>query len=217
MPLQFGDCVLNLGTREVFRGEVQVRLSPKAFQLLELLVGSRPNAVSKDRIHETPWPGSFVVDGNLANLVSELMEGLGDDARDPRVIRTVPRFGYAFQAETEAPSSETAKESGALCYRLLWGEREIALSEGENVIGRDQDSVVWLDEASVSRHHARIAIDASGARIEDLGSKNGTFVGAKRVEAALLLRDGDAVRLGSVSMVFRRFEAGISTRTLSSR
>jgi len=217
MPLQFGDCVLNLGTRELFRAEVQTRLSPKAFQLLELLVSSRPNAVSKDKIHETLWPGSFVVDGNLANLVNELREALGDDARQQRIIRTVPRFGYAFQAETEILSRERAKEAAGPCYRLLWGDREIALGEGENLIGRDQETVVWLDDVSVSRHHARIVIDGSGARLEDLGSKNGTFVGAKRVESVMPLHDGDAVRLGSVALVFRRFEAGTSTETLSSR
>lgn len=96
MRLCFGDCVLDFGNREVFRGETLVRLSPKAFQLLELLATNRPNAVAKDKIHESLWPGSFVVDGNLANLIRELREAVGDDARQPRVIRTVQRYGYAF-------------------------------------------------------------------------------------------------------------------------
>jgi DNA-binding winged helix-turn-helix (wHTH) protein len=212
MQLRFEDCLLDSGTREVFRGERQVHLSPKAFQLLELLARSRPTAISKEEIHQRLWPGTFVADGNLANLVNEIREGLGDDARQPRIIRTVQRFGYAFEAKAE---SLPAPREGGVAYRLLWGDREIALAEGANLIGRDQDAVVWVDDVSVSRHHARIVIDASGARLEDLGSKNGTYVGSGKVGDAVSLRDGDAVRLGSVAMVFRRFEAGTSTETLS--
>ena len=215
MRLRFGDCVLDSGTREVFRGQTLVRLSPKAFQLLELLATNRPNAISKDKIHETLWPGSFVVDGNLANLISELREAVGDDARQPRVIRTVQRYGYAFLAEAEPDSGRERIESGDAMYRLLWGEREIALSPGENPIGRDRDSIVWIDDFDVSRNHARIVIDGSAARIEDLGSKNGTHVRESRVAGSVPLRDGDDLRLGSVAMVFRRLEAGASTATAS--
>lgn len=213
MRLRFEGCHLDLGTREVFRGERPVHLSPKAFQLLELLVTSRPNAISKEDLHRRLWPDTFVADGNLAVLVNELREGLGDDARRSRIIRTVQRFGYAFEATTESVGTPGALAEVGVAYRLLWAEREIALAVGENLIGRDQGAVVWVDDVSVSRHHARIVIDTSGARLEDLGSKNGTYVGSRRIERPVALQDGDSLRLGSVALIFRRFEAGLSTET----
>jgi len=213
MRLRFGDCVLDSGTREVFRGEKLVRLSPKAFQLLELLATNRPNAISKDKIHETLWPGSFVVDGNLANLISEVREAVGDDARQPRVIRTVQRYGYAFQAEVETDPGPDSIEPGSTVYRLLWGEREIALVPGENPIGRERDSIVWIDDFDVSRHHARIVIDGAGARLEDLGSKNGTFVDEARVSGPVPLYDGAAFRVGSIPLRLRSVSTTASTQT----
>jgi len=218
MRLRFEGCVLDLATREVFRGGGQVHLSPKAYQLLELLAGTRPNAIAKEEIHQRLWPDTFVADGNLANLVNELRNGLGDDAREPRIIRTVPRFGYAFQASAAAEDGAEGAAPGiaaGFAYRLVWGDREITLEAGENLVGRDQTVRVWVDDGSVSRHHARIVIGASGARIEDLGSKNGTHLRGRKLDAPADLRDGDDIRLGSVVMVFRRFEAGTSTETLS--
>jgi DNA-binding winged helix-turn-helix (wHTH) protein len=217
MRLRFGDCLVDLGTREVFRGGQAVTLSPKAFQFLDLLASRRPNAVSKEDLHRGLWPDTFVADGNLANLVNEVRTALGDDAREPRIIRTVPRFGYAFQASAEAESGGGAApgEAAVFACRLVWGEREIALSAGENLIGREQTVRVWVDDGSVSRHHARIVVDASGASLEDLGSKNGTYLRGRKVDTPAALRDGDDIRLGSVVMTFRRFEEGKSTETLS--
>src|SRR5262245_3542944 len=217
MRLRFGSCLLDSGTREVFRGDTQIHLSPKAYQLLALLAESRPNAISKEDLHQRLWPDTFVADGNLANLVNEVRSALGDDAREPRIIRTVPRFGYAFQASAEAETGGelVAGVTAGFACRLVWGEREIALSTGENLIGREQTVSVWVDDGSVSRHHARIVVDASGASLEDLGSKNGTYLRGRKVDAPAALRDGDDIRLGSVVMVFRRFEEGKSTETLS--
>lgn len=217
MRLGFGQCILDLGTREVFRGGEAIALSPKAFQLLDLLVRRRPNAISKEDLHRALWPKTFVTDTNLANLVNELRAALGDDARRPRIVRTVQRFGYAFQASVETLPALKAGRATGLAYRLLWGDREIALADGDNLIGRDQEAVVWVDDVSVSRHHARIVIDGSGARLEDLGSKNGTYVGGRRIDTTAPLHDGDTVRLGSVALIFRRFEAGTSTATAPRR
>ena len=55
------------------------------------------------------------------------------------------------------------------------------LLEGENVIGRDPDAALWIDHASVSRRHARIVIGGGKATLEDLESKNGTFLNGKSI------------------------------------
>jgi DNA-binding winged helix-turn-helix (wHTH) protein len=212
MRVTFEGCVFDSETREVFRKEELVPLSPKAFALLEILIRDRPKAVSKAVIREELWPATFVSDANLANLVVELRAGLADDARRPRILRTVPRFGYAFQASARLVSEKPSRSAAdTLAYRLVWGRREVALDPGENLIGRDRDSVVWIDDASVSRRHARILIDSSGAAVEDLGSKNGTYVRGRRIEKVTRLADKDAVKIGPASMVFRIFKATGST------
>ena len=215
MRLGFGEYVLDLGTRQVFRVAEEIPLSPKAFQLLELLVQRRPNAVSKEELQNALWPDTFVAETNLANLVSELRAAFGDEARQSHVIRTVQRFGYAFQAQARDLPITAAHGKAREGCRLVWGEREFALAEGENMIGRDPTAAVHVDDVSVSRYHARIVIDGAAARIEDLGSKNGTHVRESRVAGSVPLRDGDDVRLGSVAMVFHRSETGAPTETAS--
>jgi len=200
MRLRFGDCAFDSDTREVFRAEKPVRVSPKAFALLAALIERRPKAISKDELQRLLWPDTFVSEANLPNLVAELRDALGDDAHEPRIIRTVPRFGYAFQAEGH---SEMPDRHLPLACRLIWGDREIALRAGENLLGRDETCVLWIDDALVSRRHARIAIDPSGATLEDLGSRNGTFLRGARIGSATRLADGDLITIGPASMFFR--------------
>lgn len=212
MRLRFGECEFDPDTREVFRGGKPVHVSPKAFALLAVLIERRPKAVSKQELHKLLWPDTFVSDANIPNLVAELRETLGDDAQEPRIIRTVQRFGYAFPAE--AP--EELLYRGATSCRLIWGDREIALRPGENVIGRDETSVLWIDHARVSRRHARIRIDESDAVLEDLGSKNGTFLRGERIQAPEKLADKDLITIGPASMIFRILEHTGSTATAAS-
>jgi DNA-binding winged helix-turn-helix (wHTH) protein len=213
MRLGFGEYVLDLGTRQIFRAAEGISVSPKAFQLLELLVLRRPDAVSKEEVQRVLWPDTFVAETNLANLINELRSAFGDDAKQSRIIRTVQRFGYAFQAQARNLPGPVALGKAAGGCRLVWGEQEIVLNEGENMIGRDPAAAVHLDDVSVSRYHARIVIDGAAARLEDLGSKNGTFVRESRVTGTVPLRNGDGIRLGAVDMVFNRSEAGAPTRT----
>lgn len=204
MKLTFGEYAFDSDTREVSRDGGPVPLSPKAFALLEILIASRPKAVAKARIHEELWPATFVTESNLANLVMELRIALADQARNPRIIRTVARFGYAFCADARTAEEQAdATPSGGLAYRLIWGRREIALDPGENLIGRDRDAVVWIDDGLVSRRHARIVIDERGAVLEDLGSKNGSYLRGERISAAAPLADRDALKIGPASLVFR--------------
>jgi DNA-binding winged helix-turn-helix (wHTH) protein len=182
MKLHFEGCILDLDTRELLREGRPVSISPKAFTLLELMAQRRPKALSKAEIHSALWPDTFVTETNLANLVVELRAAVGDDAHAPRIVRTVPRFGYAFCAE--ARSDESARgvaPVGVSGHRLVFGRREIALMTGENIIGRERAAIVWINDESVSRRHARIVVGEDGAWLEDLGSKNGTFLRGRAV------------------------------------
>jgi DNA-binding winged helix-turn-helix (wHTH) protein len=215
MRLDFGDFVFDTDTREVITGGKPLAISPKAFTLLDLLIECRPKAVSKADIRSRLWPDVHVSDANLGNLVVELRSAIGDDARKPRVIRTVARFGYAFIAPVAAGGGRVGIEPGArgLAYRLVWGRREIALDPGNNLIGRDREAVVWIDDESVSRHHARILIGDEGVSIEDLASKNGTYVGGKRIQKPAPLTDRDVIRIGPATLTLRVLRRTDSTRS----
>ena len=176
MRWTFGDFVLDLDARELVRAASPVSLSPKAFQLLSILVEACPRALSKTALQDRLWPGTFVVEKNLTNLVGEIREALGDDAAHPRYIRTVHRFGYAFcePAVTEARGArhnlqaqltyfigrdrEIAELTKLLASaRLLTltgaggcGKTRLALELGTRVLDRFPDGVWMVDLAALS-------------------------------------------------------------------
>ena len=211
MRVSFGPFVLDSDTRELLRAGAPVPLSPKAFELLCLLVAHRPKALAKSDLQERLWPATFVVEKNLANLVGEIRDALVDDPSNPRFIRTVHRFGYAFR-ET-AGSAETAGGRGGVSFRMTWVSGRVTLDEGEHVLGRDPNVQIYLDAPGVSRRHALIKIAAARATIEDLGSKNGTLVGDQRVSGSQSIGDGDVITVGSVKLTVRALQMPNSTET----
>src|SRR5262245_12033885 len=98
--VRFGEFILDVETRELLCRNKPVALSPKAFHLLQILIENRPKAVSKSDLHDRLWPGTFVVDANLPNLIGEIRRALDDNPHDSRFVRTVHRFGYAFRTST---------------------------------------------------------------------------------------------------------------------
>lgn len=113
VKIQFGAFTLDQGRRQLLGAEGDIHLSPKAYELLKVLLEQRPKALSKAELHERLWPSTFVSDVNL-------------------------------------------------------------------------------------------------------GSKNGTWVKGQRVAAPVSLEDGDEVRLGTVTLVFRNLNAPGSTMTAAS-
>ncbi len=214
MALAFGDFSLDLESRQLLRADREVRLSPKAFQLLELLVVERPRALAKAEIRDRLWPRTFVSESSLTGLVTTLRSALGDSAREPRYLRTVHGLGYAFcgGVTDETPPRKPAPRHG-LHFRLSWEGGNASLAEGENVLGRVEEAAAWIESASVSRRHARILVSEGKARLEDLGSKNGTFRNGRKITSAVALADGDEIRLGLVPMTFRVVGGATSTKT----
>lgn len=202
MKLHFGEFTFDPETRQLLRGGTELHLSPKAFDLLRTLIQYRPRALPKQELHEHLWPATFVSEANLASLIAEIREALGDAAREPRFIRTAHRFGYAFCGEVVAVSdSSPPGQSKSFCWLVKDGRR-LPLQPGENILGRDEEGI-HIDSPTVSRRHACIRIFSTEAVIEDLGSKNGTFVSGERVSTPVQLRDGDEIRIGSVVSRFR--------------
>ncbi|MBK5259332.1 MAG: winged helix-turn-helix domain-containing protein [Thermoanaerobaculia bacterium] len=193
MRIHFAGCTFDSARLELTRGGVRAALTPKAFALLETLVAARPDAVSKEALYERLWPATFVEPGNLHNLIADIRAAIGDD--DHTIIRTVHRVGYAFDAAIR-------DEAQAATFIVVIGNREFVLRPGENFIGRDPDCRVVLNTPDVSRRHARITVGAT-TTIEDLGSKNGTFVGQKRITQAEAIGEGAAIVVGRTHLTLR--------------
>ena len=152
MRIRFDECVLDTDARQLHCSGREVHLSPKAYELLKLLVEVRPRALSKTELVARIWPGVFVSDASLARVVNEVRQGIGDSARDPHLLRTVHAFGYAFSGEASARLEPYAGRSS--CWLTADGRR-FPLAEGEQTIGRDADTG---ESPRVSRHHARIVV-----------------------------------------------------------
>ena len=210
MKTRFGPFTLDPHARQLLRGTEQIHLSPKAFDLLAALVQARPNVLSKDTLQKQLWPDTFVAEANLSNLVVEIRQSLGDSPREPQFIRTVHRFGYAFCGEA-AMMAEARESSPVKCW-VEWGVKRFPLAAGAYVMGRDPDTDIRLESATVSRRHARIVVSNDGAVLEDFGSKNGTYHNDTRVTESVPLRNGDHIRLGSIRLLFNVRESD-STET----
>lgn len=190
--------------RQLLNDGRAIHLSPKAFDLLCALIEARPKVLGKSDLHARIWPNTYVVDANLNILIGEIRRALGDSVQDSKFIRTIHGVGYAFcGTAADIPGPRLSGQS-LFCW-VLWNGRTFQLAEGDNIIGRDPRSDIWLDADGVSRRHAIIRVDSSSrrVRIEDLGSTNGTFVGHASVKAEVVLRDGDLIQVGTIDLTVR--------------
>ena len=213
MRVRFSDCTFDSETHELTRRGRAVHLSPKAFQLLQLLLESRPKAISKTVLCERIWPKTFVAEGSLATLAAEVRSAIGEGGKSPRLVRTVYGFGYAFSGEAAVAGSDAAAV-GVRRHCLLQEGREVDLFPGENIVGRDLEAAVRIDDPTVSRHHARLLVDEKGVVLEDLESKNGTFVDGLRVGSRVRLKGRALLKFGSVVLPFRSYSPDQSTESV---
>jgi DNA-binding winged helix-turn-helix (wHTH) protein len=199
MRYGFADCKLDTTSREFSRHGEAIHLSPKAYELLSLLIERRPAVLTKQQLMDGLWPGTFVVEANLPVLVGELRAAFGDKSPRDAVIKTHHGVGYSFVADVREHRSRVARGTGGRRQVVLAVDRRrIALSDGPNRVGRDEDCDVHLNDASVSRRHARLSVDGTAVVVEDLDSKNGTCVNGKRIGARTPVANGDTVTFGTV-------------------
>ena len=155
----------------------EVHLQPKTFELLDLLVRSRPKAISKQAIRAHLWPDVVVGDASLTMAVAELRAALGDDAKEPRFVRTVSPSATRSRARSSRSARSLGLErAGASAARAVGKTHHPARRRRKRPRpgpGRHRP------DRRPRRLTATRAIQWSGteATIEDLGSKNGTYVG----------------------------------------
>jgi DNA-binding winged helix-turn-helix (wHTH) protein len=201
---RFAQFAIDSETRQLLSHGREIHLSPKAFDLLCTLLETRPKVVDKADLRARIWPNTYVVDANLNILIGEIRRALGDSVQDSRFIRTVHGVGYAFCGTVADDPRSRTEPQAPFCW-VVWNGRTYPLTEGDNIIGRDPQSDVWLDADGVSRRHAIIRVDSRnrGVRLEDLGSTNGTFVGRFAVETEIALSDGDLIHIGTIDLAVR--------------
>jgi DNA-binding winged helix-turn-helix (wHTH) protein len=213
---RFGAFAVDADARQLLKDGREIPLRPKAFELLLILVNNRPTAMSKAELHRLLWPDSFVSEANLSGLAKEIRHALDDDPHQPRFLRTLHGFGYAFEGKTDDGPGKPLADGGGHQTFWIMADAPVRLSAGVNILGRDPEAAVWFDRPGVSRLHARITILEGVAVLEDLGSTNGTWLGTDRLTTPQRLTDGDHIRLGSVEVIFRIRRSARSTEVLSS-
>jgi DNA-binding winged helix-turn-helix (wHTH) protein len=197
----FGSVSIDADARGISGPAGEVRLTRKAWELLLLLLERRPNAVSKAEIHERVWPETFVSESSVQSLVHEIRRAI-DHGAAQSWIRTVHGIGYRICGPVAAAGPAPTEPSQRPAAWLIGASMRVALRAGENIVGRGSDDVLEIDAPTISRHHVRIVVGES-VTIEDLASKNGTWLEGERLAAPRRLADGASVRLGSVLLTFR--------------
>src|SRR5581483_3954707 len=205
MRIRFRDFVLDTARRELLRNGDALRLAPKALQLLEILVEKRPNAVSQKELYDRLWPETFVQPSGLHNLIYQIREVLEDE--DQEIICTAYGFGFSFGIDASDDRPQPAQ------WQIVIGDSEFDLHDGENIVGRERGVAVSIDAPSISRRHARIVVAPDGISIEDLGSKNGTSVGGRRIRAISHLSDGEQILFGTVAVTLLALNPAPTTET----
>src|SRR2546425_930687 len=106
MRVPFGPFTLDVDARQLTRAGEPLHLSPKAFDLLTILIEERPAVVEKASLRHRLWPAVHVVDAALTNLIAEIRGVLKQGAAEPPFVRTVHGVGYAFAGEASDASIE---------------------------------------------------------------------------------------------------------------
>lgn len=185
---------------ELRDGETTIRLRPKVMELLAAFARNPGEVLSKHCLLDMVWADVTVGDASLTVAVGELRDALGDNSEKPEFIETIPRRGYRLIAPVSYPAV-SRNQAEVSRFWLTGAGVELVLRQGENLIGRSPEAFVRIDSPKVSRNHARITIDGDTAVVEDLGSKNGTFIGDARIEVPTPLAHGDQLRLGQLAAI----------------
>jgi DNA-binding winged helix-turn-helix (wHTH) protein len=207
--VRFGTFELDLKTGELRRKGVKVALQEQPFQVLAMLVARPGDLVTREELHQKLWPDAVFVDFDhgLNKAVGKIRRALADLADSPRYVETLERRGYRFIAPAEevAPGTAgaTARQAPPTVVRLIWDDRSIPLADGEHLIGRDPAATIWIDSSTVSHRHATITVSGRSVTIEDLGSRNGTFVNDCRLGGVSSLSHNDEVRVGPARLTVR--------------
>jgi DNA-binding winged helix-turn-helix (wHTH) protein len=154
----------------ISRDGATVHIEPKVMDLLVYLARHSGQVVSKNDIIDAVWEGHIVANSALSRCMALLRGALGDDARKPRYIETIPKRGYRLIVPITGIEPDVADAQTEM-VRVRVGERELPLDAGEHLIGRLPEATVCIDSPKVSRSHARIVVDGDGRVSKTWGAR----------------------------------------------
>lgn len=102
---RFVDFTLDVSEHRLLRESEEIYLQPKTFETLLYLIERHGHLATKKELLDALWADTFVTENALSRCIKEVREALGDDAHEPRYIKTVPRLGYKFIADVEEGSN----------------------------------------------------------------------------------------------------------------
>jgi len=211
-PLRVGDWLVEPSLNRLAKNSKVVRVTPKAMDLLVFLARRAGEVLSRETIIDAVWAETFVGENVLRRQIAALRKALGDRAAHPTYLENIPRRGYRLIAEVafldrpgRSGSGHIPSAEGRFLCSLRWESDDLQLREGDNTIGRTPECDVQIASERVSRRHARIVVDRGRATIEDLGSKNGTFVGGLPIDSPTELVDGDRITIGPAVLQYSGF------------
>jgi TolB-like protein len=113
--VRFGAFEIDFRSRNIRKHGMRMRLEEKPFQILEMLLERAGEVVTRRMLHEKLWPDTFVgYDHGLNTAINKLRDLLGDSARIPRYIETLPRLGYRFVAQVLSPGKPAGTDKRML-------------------------------------------------------------------------------------------------------
>src|SRR5215813_9904270 len=168
----------------LWRGETRIAIMPKPFAVLRYLVENAGRLVTQDELLGAVWPDAYVQPEVLRRYILEIRRVLGDNAKTPKFIETLPKRGYRFIADVTAEGSLRAPEVFTIATRLvgressmseldgylknaLRGRRQIVFIVGEPGIGKTSLVDAFQHEASKISG----VVVARGQSVEGFGGK----------------------------------------------
>ena len=131
---RFGRFTLDTDQRVLLRDGKPLPVTPKVFETLLILVENKGRIVEKEGLMRRLWPETFVEDANLTFNIQQVRKALGDDARNPIYIETIPRRGYRFIADVEEVLIDTSTANDLITQRFQTSDvqpPEAAIHKGE--------------------------------------------------------------------------------------
>jgi len=154
---EFGPFLLDTAERVLLRDCEPVLLTPKAFEILTVLVRHSGHLVEKDELMRNVWPDAFVEEANITQHVSTIRKALGEGTDDHRYIETVPRLGYRFVANVR---------------ELPWGSRERITDESSSLSVTTEDRGETSAAIPTARSHSLSASAVNEAVDATVGQLN---------------------------------------------
>lgn len=229
--IKFAEFELDLGAYVLRRPDGPLRLEKLPMEVLILLVRRAGTLVHRSEIQAMLWAPDVYVerDSAINTAIRKIRRTLGDDAETPRFIETVVGKGYRFIALAESdgsPRAQSRANDGSSparrqrlfpSYSVTRGRQEFTVEAGETVFGRDPTADVYVNHPSVSRRHACLSIGSQGAILEDLDSRNGTFVNGRRINGPTKIDHGALIGLGPITLTFVAMATPASTQPIGPR